>query len=118
MRVSRARPVEGKDLLATSTGQRLHELHVAPLSYATRWYLTVFAYTLPHETQLRIWDVLMLEGISILTAASLALLETLRFVAFDDAMEQLTSFFPIQAPDDFMNRVRRQMKQLYPLQSS
>lgn len=33
-----------------------------PTAYGTRWYLTLFNYSIPFPAQLRIWDVFMLLG--------------------------------------------------------
>lgn len=33
-----------------------------PTAYATRWYLTLFNYSIPFPAQLRVWDVFMLLG--------------------------------------------------------
>jgi uncharacterized protein YhhL (DUF1145 family) len=54
-------------------------LGIDPLSYATRWYLTLFNYSLPFHTQLRIWDTLMVSnnGPALLHATALALLNGL-----------------------------------------
>jgi len=54
-------------------------LGIDPLSYATRWYLTLFNYSLPFHTQLRIWDTLMVakNGPALLHATALALLNGL-----------------------------------------
>ncbi|BFZ63328.1 hypothetical protein YB2330_004450 [Saitoella coloradoensis] len=41
-------------------GKCLEEKGVEPVGYATRWYLTLFSYTVGFRTQLRIWDVFML----------------------------------------------------------
>lgn len=38
------------------------ELNVEPTSYGTRWYLTLFGYSIPFPAQLRVWDVFMLLG--------------------------------------------------------
>jgi Rab-GTPase-TBC domain len=52
---------------------------IDPPSYATRWYLTLFNYSLPFHTQLRIWDALMIcrDGPALLHATGLALLNGL-----------------------------------------
>jgi hypothetical protein len=44
--------------------------------FATQWFITLFAYSLPFDVVLRIWDVLMLEGTKALFRVSLALLST------------------------------------------
>ena len=46
------------------------ELCIGPTAYGTRWYLTLFNYTIPFPAQLRVWDVFMLLGDD--TSSSLA----------------------------------------------
>ncbi|KAI4164506.1 MAG: hypothetical protein LQ342_001819 [Letrouitia transgressa] len=41
---------------------KLNELEIAPTAYGTRWYLTLFNYSIPFPAQLRVWDVFMLLG--------------------------------------------------------
>jgi hypothetical protein len=43
-------------------GGKLMELGVPPTAYGTRWYLTLFNYSVPFAAQLRVWDVFMLLG--------------------------------------------------------
>ncbi|CAO1600539.1 hypothetical protein XANCAGTX0491_004222 [Xanthoria calcicola] len=42
--------------------QRLKQLDILPTAYGTRWYLTLFNYSIPFPAQLRVWDVFMLLG--------------------------------------------------------
>lgn len=42
--------------------ERLDELGIEPTAYGTRWYLTLFGYSIPFPAQLRVWDVFMLLG--------------------------------------------------------
>jgi len=35
---------------------------IASSSYATKWYITLFANSVPFQTQLRLWDAFFLEG--------------------------------------------------------
>ncbi|KAI4173559.1 MAG: hypothetical protein LQ343_002897 [Gyalolechia ehrenbergii] len=39
-----------------------NELNITPTAYGTRWYLTLFNYSIPFPAQLRVWDVFMLLG--------------------------------------------------------
>ena len=39
-----------------------NELNISPTAYGTRWYLTLFNYSIPFPAQLRVWDVFMLLG--------------------------------------------------------
>ncbi|KAL8925571.1 MAG: hypothetical protein Q9208_003462 [Pyrenodesmia sp. 3 TL-2023] len=41
---------------------KLKELGIEPTAYGTRWYLTLFNYSIPFPAQLRVWDVFMLLG--------------------------------------------------------
>lgn len=43
------------------------ELGIPPTAYGTRWYLTLFNYSIPFPAQLRVWDVFMLLGDTDLT---------------------------------------------------
>lgn len=40
----------------------LQENGIAPPLYATQWFITVFAYNMPFEIVLRIWDIFLHEG--------------------------------------------------------
>ena len=35
---------------------------ISTTSYATKWYITLFANSVPFQTHLRLWDVFLLEG--------------------------------------------------------
>lgn len=41
---------------------KLNDLGITPTAYGTRWYLTLFNYSIPFPAQLRVWDVFMLLG--------------------------------------------------------
>lgn len=41
---------------------KFDNLHIYPTAYGTRWYLTLFNYSIPFPAQLRVWDVFMLLG--------------------------------------------------------
>ncbi|KAL8712614.1 MAG: hypothetical protein Q9220_003145 [cf. Caloplaca sp. 1 TL-2023] len=49
-------------LAGGEVSSRLKELDIAPTAYGTRWYLTLFNYSIPFPAQLRVWDVFMLLG--------------------------------------------------------
>ena len=36
-----------------------------PSMYCTHWFNTIFAYSLPFEQLLRVWDVFLLEGLKV-----------------------------------------------------
>lgn len=46
---------------------------VGTTSYATKWYITLFANSVPFHTQLRLWDVFLLEGQDVFVVIALAI---------------------------------------------
>lgn len=46
---------------------------ISTTSYATKWYITLFANSVPFQTQLRLWDVFLLEGQDVYIAVSVAI---------------------------------------------
>ena len=49
--------------------KKLDALGIGPTAYGTRWYLTLFNYTIPFPAQLRVWDVFMLLGDDVATSS-------------------------------------------------
>ncbi|KAL8640073.1 MAG: hypothetical protein Q9228_002970 [Teloschistes exilis] len=49
-------------LAGGDVARKLNELEITPTAYGTRWYLTLFNYSIPFPAQLRVWDVFMLLG--------------------------------------------------------
>jgi hypothetical protein len=62
---------------------------VSTTAYATKWYITLFANSVPFQTQLRLWDVFLLEGPDTFVVIALAIVWTFRgpcpLTAFDVA---------------------------------
>jgi hypothetical protein len=102
-------------------------LGIGPTAYGTRWYLTLFNYSIPFAAQLRVWDVFMLLGdpdpgtkthfggtLDVLHATSAAILDGLRSIIlksdFEDAMKNLTSFIPVKDEDLLMKVVKAEWK--------
>lgn len=112
-------------------------MDIVPTAYATRWYLTLFNYTIPFPAQLRVWDVFLLlgdpdnlsikqtsnnvkddpsfhGGLEVLHATSAALLDSMRDILleadFETAMKVLTSWIPIQDEDLLMRVTRAELK--------
>ncbi|KAF2402424.1 RabGAP/TBC [Trichodelitschia bisporula] len=109
--------------------QKLDELSVSSTAYGTRWYLTLFNYSLPFPAQLRVWDVFMLLGdashsvapdppfgadLDVLHATSTALIDATRDILvdadFDNAMKVLTSWIPVKDEDLLMRVVHTEWK--------
>lgn len=53
---------EHKWLAGDAVAGRLSGFGIDPTAYGTRWYLTLFNYSIPFPAQLRVWDVFMLLG--------------------------------------------------------
>lgn len=51
---------------------------ICSTSYATKWYITLFANTFPFQTQLRLWDAFILEGRDAIVMIALAIIWVLR----------------------------------------
>ena len=104
-----------------------------PTAYGTRWYLTVFNYSIPFPAQLRVWDVFMLlgdpvpsavvdsektpslkGGLDILHAVSAALISGMREILadsdFENSMKVLTSWIPIRDEEMLMRVAKAEWK--------
>ncbi|KAK9807796.1 hypothetical protein WJX72_009633 [[Myrmecia] bisecta] len=57
-------------------GAHLRAEDVHPTMYCSHWFITIFAYTLPFDHLLRVWDIFLLEGIKVVFRVGLALLKT------------------------------------------
>ncbi|ETN44177.1 uncharacterized protein HMPREF1541_10727 [Cyphellophora europaea CBS 101466] len=53
---------ENKWLGQGEVAKKLVDTGIPPTAYGTRWYLTLFNYSIPFPAQLRVWDVFMLLG--------------------------------------------------------
>ena len=54
------------------------DLGVQVSAYATKWYITLFANVVPFRTQLRIWDIMLLEGREVLVLIAIGIVWSLR----------------------------------------
>ncbi len=105
-----------------------NELGIDPTAYGTRWYLTLFNYSIPFPAQLRVWDVFMLlgdaesghsassfgGGLDVLHATSAALIDGTREILldsdFENAMKVLTSWIPIKDEELLMKVAKAEWK--------
>ncbi|KAK8227244.1 rab-GTPase-TBC domain-containing protein [Phyllosticta capitalensis] len=109
--------------------QKLEEHGIHTTAYGTRWYLTLFNYSLPFPAQLRVWDVFMLLGdvsnandpgnsfhadMDVLHATSAALIDATRDIIvdsdFENAMKTLTSWVPVKDEDLLMRVAKAEWK--------
>lgn len=47
---------------------------ISTSAYGTKWYITLFANSVPFATQLRLWDGLLLEGLDFLILTAVAII--------------------------------------------
>ena len=110
--------------------KKLADVNITPTAYGTRWYLTLFNYSIPFPAQLRVWDVFMLleddlsvsaseetkfgSTLDILHATSAALIDGMRGILleadFEEAMKVLTSWIPIRDEDLLMRVAKAEWK--------
>lgn len=114
---------------------KLEELGIDSTAYGTRWYLTLFNYSIPFPAQLRVWDVFMLlgdadysirpptdgessikfhGGLDVLHATAAALIDGTRDILldsdFENAMKVLTSWIPIKDEELLMQVAKAEWK--------
>ncbi|KAI0323066.1 rab-GTPase-TBC domain-containing protein [Amylostereum chailletii] len=76
---------------------------ISTTSYATKWYITLFANSVPFQTSLRLWDAFLLEGPDLFIVMALAViwgyrdLLTAEAANFETVLSLLSSFF---VPED------------------
>lgn len=105
------------------------ELGISSTTYGTKWYLTLFNYSIPFPAQLRVWDCFMLLGdiknasdpknnfgadLDVLHATSAALVDATREILmdsdFENAMKVLTSWIPVKDEDLLMQVAHAEWK--------
>jgi len=78
---------------------------ISTTSYATKWYITLFANSVPFQTQLRLWDIFILEGQDVFIAVAVAIVWVYRdnitsaAANFETVLSLLSSFFVPQDED-------------------
>ncbi|KAK2464750.1 hypothetical protein APHAL10511_003168 [Amanita phalloides] len=76
---------------------------ISTTSYATKWYITLFANSVPFQVQLRLWDAFLLDGYDVFIATAIAIIWVYRnqitstSANFETILSLLSSFF---VPED------------------
>jgi len=76
---------------------------IGTTSYATKWYITLFSNTMPFQTQLRLWDVFLLDGPDVFVMVATAIVWVFRAnilavsATFESVLSLLSSSF---TPED------------------
>lgn len=69
---------------------------ISTTSYATKWYITLFANSVPFQTQLRLWDAFLLDGYDVFIAVAVAIVWTYR--GKDDVYGSYSTFLVFTPP--------------------
>ncbi|KAG9007843.1 hypothetical protein FRB93_007234 [Tulasnella sp. JGI-2019a] len=86
---------------------------ISSTSYATKWYITLFANTFPFQTQLRLWDAFILEGRDAIVVIALAIIWVLREhlasaqATFETILSLLSSFYVAEQEDALLSWISR-----------
>ncbi|KAH7915687.1 rab-GTPase-TBC domain-containing protein [Hygrophoropsis aurantiaca] len=76
---------------------------ISTTSYATKWYITLFANSVPFQTQLRLWDAFLLDGQDVFVGVAIAIVWAYRdhitssAANFETILSLLSSYF---VPED------------------
>ena len=84
---------------------------ISTTSYATKWYITLFANSVPFQTQLRLWDAFFLEGRDVFIITAIAIVWAFKDhltssqANFETVLSLLSSFFVVEDEDGLMRWV-------------
>ena len=67
---------------------------ISTTAYATKWYITLFANSVPFQTQLRLWDVFLLEGYDVYVAVAVAIIWVYRGLCLSCSCSIIHSLTP------------------------
>jgi len=88
---------------------------ISTTSYATKWYITLFANSVPFQTQLRLWDIFLLEGQDVFVAVAVAIVWVFRdhitsgAANFETVLSLLSSFFVPQDEDALLSWIGKML---------
>ncbi|KAH0837909.1 RabGAP/TBC [Lanmaoa asiatica] len=86
---------------------------ISTTSYATKWYITLFANSVPFQTQLRLWDAFLLDGQDVFVAVAVAIVWTYRdhitssSANFETVLSLLSSFFVPEDEDPLLSWIEQ-----------
>ena len=83
----------------------LHRKGISPHLYATQWFLTLFAYRFPLQLVLRIYDLILSEGLSAILRFGLVLMQKNAATLLEMSdMQQLTSYLKDKLFDVYIDK--------------
>ncbi|SCV69853.1 BQ2448_1247 [Microbotryum intermedium] len=89
---------------------------ISTSAYATKWYITLFANSVPFATQLRLWDGLLLEGADFLIIVAVAIIWAFRdsfaspSASFESILSTLSSYFFVESDDALLRWSRKTLR--------
>lgn len=90
---------------------------ISSSSYATKWYITLFANSVPFQVQLRIWDAFFLEGLDALVLTAVGIIWSFRTTLgaintdFETILSALSSFYITEDEDMYLRWIRKMLNQ-------
>ncbi|ESK97713.1 gtpase activating protein [Moniliophthora roreri MCA 2997] len=91
------------------------DMGVSTTSYATKWYITMFANTVTFQTQLRMWDAFLLEGKDVFVVLAVGVVWVFRdqitssAANFETVLSLLSSFFVPEDENALLSWVEKAM---------
>lgn len=88
---------------------------ISTTSYATKWYITLFANSVPFHTQLRLWDAFFLDGPDLFIVVAVAIVWvhkdciTSKSATFETILSLLSSYFVPEDDDILLEWVEKVM---------
>ncbi|GAA5934984.1 uncharacterized protein JCM15063_003120 [Sporobolomyces koalae] len=102
--------------LMPAVHKAFNEQYISTSAYATKWYITLFANSVPFAVQLRLWDGFLLEGLDFLIVTAVAIIWQFQddFVApsasFESILSTLSSYFEVESADAFLRWIRKTLR--------
>ncbi|GAA6032529.1 hypothetical protein JCM8097_004801 [Rhodosporidiobolus ruineniae] len=104
------------ELLMPDVHAAFAEHFISTSAYATKWYITLFANSVPFATQLRLWDGLLLEGVDFLVITAVAIIWhfqqdfTSPSASFESILSRLSSYFFVESDDALLRWIRKTLR--------
>ncbi|GEM07931.1 GTPase activating protein [Rhodotorula toruloides] len=104
------------ELLMPAVHTAFTDNFISTSAYATKWYITLFANTVPFSTQLRLWDGFFLEGLDFLIVTAVAIIWhfqhdfTAPSASFESILSVLSSYFFVESDDALLRWIRKTLR--------
>ncbi|BGP00236.1 hypothetical protein NBRC10513v2_004461 [Rhodotorula toruloides] len=104
------------ELLMPAVHTAFTDNFISTSAYATKWYITLFANTVPFSTQLRLWDGFFLEGLDFLVVTAVAIIWHFQHdfaapsASFESILSVLSSYFFVESDDGLLRWIRKTLR--------